>query len=314
MKIEQKLAEVLLTTRQQQKDAEKKIHISFSEFSKYKTCGHFHLIMKYLGLDKEPPSIHLYFGSAIHSAIEELIKKDGDNVEYCVKFFTSMFEKDMKENMKDAEEYGQVDDFVAQGENLLRILNLKELLKDYEVYSVEEQLYEKIYGIFYFKGYIDLVLKHKKTGKFLVIDWKTASEPWRLEYKLTDDVFLCQMRFYKYFWARKNNIPLSDISCKYTVLSRLKNKKRPGAGFGSIDDVNVDSTEEEIKTSLRWLSEVVRNIHILNSFKKVKIFGNERKGCMFCKYKNGAHVFCDLQPDQDKYFLREHNDKIKLKI
>ena len=48
-----------------------KIHISFNEFSLFNQCGHRHLIEKRLKLEESSMTVYLFFGNAIHSAIEK---------------------------------------------------------------------------------------------------------------------------------------------------------------------------------------------------------------------------------------------------
>jgi hypothetical protein len=284
---------------------ENNIHISFSEFSLYNECGQKHLIFKYLELDIQEQSIHLFFGNAIHEAIEVGVKNNLTK-EQRSKHFADKFRKDMMDNMLHDKQFKDVDDFIEQGKHILLILDTEVLLKGYQIVSVEEPLYEMIYKKFYFKGFIDLVAHNPTTGRFLIIDWKTSGEEWDVDKKKKDEIFLCQMRFYKFFWGRKNNAPLDKIDCKYVVLNRLKNKKNTLNGFGQIQIVDVNSTENEIFDSLSKLGETIKNIHVEKVFPKVKITGDERRGCMFCKYKGGIHPLCNAKYNQYVELLKEN--------
>ncbi len=296
-------------------------HISFSEFGLYNNCGHKHLIFKYLALDSEPPSIHLAFGDAIHAVLESTIENDL-SIEERTEFFRERFQKNMDETMKGQPAYADLKDFMEQGCHILTILDVRSLLEEYEVISVEEPLYEQIYDKFYFKGFIDLVLRHRITGRYLVVDWKSSSEPWNLSFKLNDRIFLMQMKLYKYFWARKNGVTLDDIDLKYMVLNRLKNKRKPDLGFGDVQEVPMSGDLHEIKEALELVAKTVKAIHIDKTFKKAKIvvdangkpIMSERfngpkldfKPCIFCKFKDGKHPLCNSNFSQDKVLLKEH--------
>jgi hypothetical protein len=117
------------------------------------------------------------------------------------------------------------------------------------------------------------------------------------------------MRFYKFFWGKKNNIPLDKIDCKYVVLNRLKNKKNHSGGFGDIQVVDVNSTEEEIFESLSKLGDTLKSIHVEKVFPKVKFAGSEKLNCMFCKYKGGVHPLCNSKYSQYIELLKEHENK-----
>ncbi len=273
------------------------IHISFSEFSMYNECPHKHLILKYLKLDEQAPSIHLFFGNAIHESIEVGIKNNLSK-EQREKYFCDKFKKDMMDNMFNSPQFSELENFTQQGKNILSFIDIEKIFGQYKIVSVEEQLYETIYKKFKFKGFIDMVLYNEDKDRYLITDWKTSGEEWDVSKKKKDQTFLCQMRFYKFFWAKKNNIPLDKIDCRYIVLNRLKNKNDIFGGFGEIQIVDVNSDENEILQSLEKLANTVMNIHIEQNFPKVKITGNERFNCMFCQFKGGNHPLCNSKYNQ----------------
>ena len=168
------------------------------------------------------------------------------------------------------------------------------------------------------------MLKHKTSGRYLILDWKTSTAAWVLKYKLADRVFLMQMKLYKYFWARKHNVNLSKIDVKYMVLNRLADKKNPKKGFGEVQEVDMTSTQSEVRDALELVAKTIRSIHIDKRFKKAKfVLDNngeaavdnngrhmfDEKACMFCKYKGGKHPFCNSSFDQDKSLLQEYMKK-----
>jgi ATP-dependent exoDNAse (exonuclease V) beta subunit len=65
--------------------------------------------------------------------------------------------------------------------SVLAIPALKEYFNEFEVVSVEEDLFEPIREYadkeFDFKGFIDLVVK-TSDGKYHILDWKTCSWGW----------------------------------------------------------------------------------------------------------------------------------------
>lgn len=277
-----------------------KIHISFSEYSKYQSCGHRHLIEKYLKLVEEDTSIHLIFGNSVHSAIEHGIK-DMMNVEDRVMHFKENFSREMSNKLRDTPEFKELDNYLLQGENILRNLSTEKILEKYDVVGVEIPLYENIFDIYHFKGFIDLIVKDKKTQRTLIIDWKTSGEQWDVSKKKKDIVFMGQMRLYKFFYARKFDVDIDEIDCKYIVLNRLKSKKCPELGFGDIQPVEIFSEHGDIEDSLTMVAETIRDIHIRNHFPKAKLIG-KTGNCFFCPYKNNF-ALCDSDPEQHKRFL-----------
>ncbi len=280
-----------------------KIHISFSEFTKYQECGHRHLIEKYLGLVTDEPSIHLIFGNSIHKAIELGIK-ELLTVEDRVLTFKKEFYQEMHNQLSGHPDMAYYDEFVLQGEHIIRYLSTEAILKKYEIIGVEYVLYEHLFGVFYFKGFIDLIVRDRNTGRYVIIDWKTSGEPWDVNKKKKNKIFMSQMRFYKYFFARKNNIPLDQIDCKYVVLNRLKNKKLPELGLGELQTVEIYSDFDDIESSLILIAETIKKIHIDNIFTKAKLTDN-KSNCYFCPFKDNIK-FCNSQENQYKEFLNEY--------
>jgi hypothetical protein len=288
------------------KENSNRIHISFSEFSLFNQCGHRHLLEKRLGLLQQPPSIHLYFGNAIHSTIEVSLK-DNLSIEKRIEYFKATFSKDMMDNMRETNDYKfNLHHFLTQGEQILKFLDLNKILDEYDLVSVEEALYENIFSNYFFKGFIDLVLQNKVTKRYKILDWKTSGEDWDVNKKKKDEIFLCQMRFYKFFWSRKNNIDLNNVDCSYVVLNRLRKKKDPTSYPGNIQTVDINSSNEEIKYSLEKLAKSIKMIHIEKSFPKIKFKMGEKMGCMFCPLKGGKHPMCDSSDKQHKKLLIEH--------
>lgn len=279
------------------------IHISYSELSKYMECGHRHFLDKVLHLEPFETSIHLIFGNAIHSAFEMGVKK-GLTKEQRIAHFRYKFTKDMNDEMKEHPDFNKLDEFTLQGENIIKILSIEKMIEKYEVISAEEPLYEKLHAQYRFKGFIDLVLRNKENLRYLIIDYKTSTEPWDVNKKKKDEVFMNQMRLYKYFYARKFSIPMNMIDCKYIVLNRLKSKKLPELGFGSIQPVEIYSNIEDIEKSIMMVGNVMKSIHIDRIFPKVKLTGNS-KGCFFCPHKNNP-TLCSSDPSQYLTLLKEH--------
>ena len=282
------------------------IHISFSELTQFRECGHKHLIEKYLKLAVSPTSIHLIFGNSIHSAIEVGVR-DKLNLEARIQHFRENFTKEMMDKMMGTKDYNEVSNFTNQGEHILRLLSTEKILEKYELIGVEMSLYEKLFNNFHFKGFIDLILKDKNTGRILIIDWKTSGEQWDVQKKKKNKVFMAQMRLYKYFYSRKCNVPINEIDCKYIVLNRLKNKKCPELGYGDLQPVEIFSTNDDIMEAVTLVAETLRNIHINKEFLKAK-FAGSKNDCFFCPYKSNP-TLCNENPNQYKFLLDEHQER-----
>lgn len=284
------------------------IHISFSELSKYLECPHRHLIEKYLALEQQPPSIHLYFGTAMHEAIEATFKQQ-IILEKRIEYFKEKFFNDMNKNLSKSPEMKYVKDFLDQGENLLKILPIEKIFETYILIGVEIPLYEHLFDKYFFKGFIDIALERIKNKKKLIADWKTSGEAWDIEKKISDDIFTSQMGLYKHFYSKKNNIPFENIECKYFVLNRLKDKKNTEGGFGEIQKVPVIFNENKTNNILNTMIETLNNIHVKKEFPKAKYNGKLRS-CTFCPFKKN-HPLCNSNQTQCVELLEKYGKNRK---
>lgn len=210
--------------------------ISFSEYSTYLSCPHKWYLTYCLGFKGEMTE-ELVFGQMIHKSLEDIFLKPLLRKSY-------FFENTLKSNLKN--ELTRINDvaflnrfnnsnisyvFIKQGILILKQLNFFIRFKDYEIVKVEYKLdglpiasFEDM--DFTFKGYIDLVLRHKVTGRILLVDWKTSRKKWDIKAKLKDNEdFFTQLGFYKRFYSIKENIPLNQIDVKFFNLPREEEKE-----------------------------------------------------------------------------------------
>ena len=133
--------------------------------------------------------------------------------------------------------------------------NLKAHFGSYEVFSVEERLYEDVHFVKpierKFKGFIDLVIK-TDDGKYHVIDWKTCSWGWDAK-KRSDKLITYQLTLYKKFFAEKHDIDPSEIETHFALLKRTAKKD-------NVEIFRVTSGPKKTDNAAKLLSNAVRNI------------------------------------------------------
>ncbi len=283
-----------------------KIKISYSHYSSYKECGHRYLLENILNHHQFIPSIYAYFGDAIHDSLRRGVEHEL-NQEERINNFKFIFKNKCEEKLKDHIDYESVDTFIEQGIEILKLIPTEQLSKKYIFIGAEYILEENLYEDYYFVGIIDLILKNKKTNKYIIIDWKTSTYEWDIEEKKMDKTLLSQMKFYKYFYSIKNNIPLENIDCKYVVLSRFKEKDNPKSDYGKMQNVEIDSGDGEIKECLEDLAKTTRDIFIKKIFKKAKLQGN-KKACYYCPFKENLKLCNNNYSDNYESLLKKINE------
>ena len=157
------------------------------------------------------------------------------------------------------------------------IPELKNTFNDYEVFSAEEEIYEKLEDTGkHYKGYIDLVLK-TSDGKYHIIDWKTCSWGWDARRK-NERMVTYQLAYYKHFFSKKHNIDPANIETHFALLKRT-------AKSNKVEIFRVTSGNKKIENSLKLLDKAVYNIkqekYIKNRLSCTSGFG--------CEFYNTEH-------------------------
>lgn len=214
-------------------DTIKKIKVSYSQYSLFRTCPH-SWRLKYIDGYREPSNGNLIFGTAIHEAIQSYLQ-----IYYHKKpQFTATF--DMHTVFKDAlirefkltqETFGvnpcdesTLHEFYQDGIQILDAI--KKYKKDvfplpgHELVGIEVELRQDITPHIEFVGFVDIVIRHKKTGKYTIFDLKTSTRGWKDKYEKKDPKKLNQLLLYKQFYADQLGIAPDKIDVQFIILKR----------------------------------------------------------------------------------------------
>ena len=152
------------------------MHISYSELKTWAECPFKRKLIYLDRVRKFAGNEFTAFGRAIHSFCENAVEDKLPENDY-EDFFDAQFLREL-EDLKGIVDLRKtlVEDMRTQGKAMLPGIMpiLARDFEDYEVFSVEEQLYESIPDFdskaYNFKGFIDLVVK-TPDGKYHIIDW-----------------------------------------------------------------------------------------------------------------------------------------------
>lgn len=218
--------------------------ISFSEWRCFLKCPFEHFLT-YIVKEPVPPTFSdiLIFGSTIHKAIELGLQNNWD-YPTPLKLFREARKSIIIEEVKRIEKnheklssnynkekyFDKLEKFIADtkdehefyGTQLLEALNFKNNFpkEEWEIIGIEEELVQPLVNDIYFKGILDLRLRNKNTGKYLIIDWKSAGKKWDIDKKVKDDSFFAQVFLYQYFISKKFDVSMEDIELAYIVLAK----------------------------------------------------------------------------------------------
>jgi|TARA_E500000305_G_scaffold94411_1_gene83361 hypothetical protein len=252
-------------------------HISFSELKNWAKCAFYHKLVNIDKLKGFVGSEHTAFGTALHEVCEKGVLGQltkGDEA----KLFLETFEKEIASLIIDKVSLEQelVTQMEAQGVNLapLAVPALTKKFGDYKVISAEEKLYEPIEEVdYFFKGYIDLVIK-TSDDKYHIIDWKTTSWGWDAR-RRSDPMVTYQLTLYKHYFSQKHGLDPKMIETHFALLKRTAQKDR-------VEIFRVTSGARKTQNALKLLNQALYNI------KRKKHIKN-RLSCSRCEFYKTKH-------------------------
>ena len=258
-----------------------KQHVSFSEFSSWKSCSWKHNLQQVKKIILDRPGVQLSFGKAAHSACEHYARSKTDPVEK----FTTMFKNELEELFKHPRfvegslSDSEIGSLMSVGVEIASEFPdfLDNQFPEWQFVDAEHALYENIEGIsdIKFKGYVDLIIQTPaKKNKLItwVLDEKTCQWGWPKE-KKEDLTIRSQLFLYRNFWALKNNVPQKDIRSGFILLKKVaKPGKRCELLPISAGDVTIGRAMKDVS---RMISSIRRGVAIKN-----------RNSCKFCEYRD----------------------------
>ena len=249
-------------------------HISFSELKIWNECAWKHKLVYLEKIKAFQGNEYTAFGTALHSVCESLVegkfaKKETNRSEFEAHFdvhvprsetyFQEQFLKELKELPKDhVLNKKLVVEMRTQGKELCQYIlpALKEYFGTYELFSVEERLFEPYTDFketeYNFKGFIDLTVK-TPDGTYHVIDWKTCSWGWDSRRK-TERMTTYQLTLYKHFFAKKHGIDPADVQTHFALLKRT-------AKNNNVELFKVTSGNKKTENALKLLNKALYNLH-----------------------------------------------------
>jgi len=292
-------------------DDRKYLHISNSQVTTYMGCPYHYYLQKVKKLGTGSGSIFTVFGTAMHKTIQEYLRvmfgesvKKANTIDLPTLLKKSMIKECIKEEKK-IKDSGKAlimsDDFRDIYYDGIEIINffLKKRGKyfntrKHELLSIEEELYIPTINGIKFKGFIDVVIKDKLTGRINLIDLKTSYSGWN-DKKRKDVKVRMQLNLYKYFYSAKHNIPLDMIDTEFLILKRKVYDENCDWTIPRMQKFIPPSSERTIQKYLAICKDAIENIFTENG----KYINDANKypkqksvdSCKYCEFKGTKH--CD---------------------
>ena len=210
-------------------------NISYTQLSAWMECPHRWKQM-YIDKIKQPPSIHLSFGTAMHETLQEYMELMYNKGQQHADEFDAQtdFQKRFMELYKaDADKLGEN---FATKEELIEFTNDGLNIIDFFLRHRQEHFQKhgwKLLGIempvllaphedypnVKLMGKLDLVMFDETTHKVVIWDIKTSTRGWG-KYDKTNKIKTSQMVMYKKYFSEQYNVPVDNIDVRYFIVKR----------------------------------------------------------------------------------------------
>ena len=210
-------------------------NISYTQFSLWSECPHKWKLM-YIDKMKQPPSIHLSFGTAMHETLLEYMELMYNKGQQHADEFDAQadFQKRFMELYKaDADKLGEN---FATKEELIEFTNDGLNIIDFFLRHRQEHFQKhgwKLLGIempiliaphedypnVKLMGKLDLVMFDETMHRVVIWDIKTSTRGWT-KYDKENKIKTSQMVMYKKYFAEQYNDPIDNIDVRYFIVKR----------------------------------------------------------------------------------------------
>ena len=280
--------------------------ISYSQFSMYSQCPKHWELAYAKNLRTFSQSIHTIFGTAMHETMQNYLTvmyeqsaKAADEIDINAYLKDQMFNLYKEAVEKIGEHFSnkfELGEFYEDGVAILDWFKRKRgqyfSRKNEELIGIEVPIYHPVADSndkIMMLGYLDVVMRDKRTDKITIIDIKTSTMGWN-KYQKADKNKTSQLVLYKKYFAEQYGYDPEKIDIKYMIVKR---KLIEGAMFPQkrITEFSPASGKPTRNKLARSIDEFVKS-----SFKADGSFnldreypavaGKNNKNCKYCEFKD----------------------------
>lgn len=277
--------------------------ISYSQYAMYDKCPKQWELSYVRNLREFTQSIHTLFGTAFHETLQtylttmyEKTAKAADELDLNVMLLTTM-----KELYKNAvEQMGEhfsnkfeLMEFYEDGVAILDFIKRNRgkyfSAKHEELIGIELPIYypaDEDKGIFML-GYLDVVLRDKRTDEIVIIDIKTSTMGWN-KYQKADKIKLSQLILYKEYFAKQYGWDVEKIKVKFMIVKRklIEGAMFPQKRVQEVIPASGKPTRNKLLKSIEsWINTCFNAEGEYNTEKEYPaIAGKNKKNCKYCDF------------------------------
>jgi len=286
-------------------------NISYTQLSLWSECPHKWKLM-YIDKMKQPPSIYLSFGTAMHETLQEymeLMYNKGQQHADQFDAHNDFQERFMKFYKADVDKVGEN---FATKEQLIEFTNDGLEIIDFFIKHRQEHFQKhgwKLLGIelpilvaphenypsVLLMGKLDLVMFDETTHKVVIWDIKTSTRGWS-KWDKENKLKTSQMVIYKKYFAEQYNVPVENIDVRYFIVKRKIPDNPPypimKSRIQKFEPSSGKVTQNKMVKNVRAFIEdvFVEKTHTYNTDKTYEKLAS-KKSCRWCPFLNTEH--CD---------------------
>jgi hypothetical protein len=279
--------------------------ISYSQFAMYSKCPKQWELSYIRGLRKFSQSIHTLFGTAFHETLQhyltvmyEQTAKAADELDV-----NGMLRERMRHHYQNAVK--EMDDHFSTKFELAEFYQDGVLILDYikrhrsKYFSVKN---EELVGIelpiyypameskgIHMLGYIDVIIRDKRTDEITIIDIKTSTMGWN-KYQKADSLKSSQLVLYKEYFAKQFGFNVEKIKIKYLIVKRklIEGAMFPQRRVQEHTPASGTPTRNKLNREIEsWLSSCFDDAgEYITDKSYASIAGKNKKNCKYCDFKD----------------------------
>jgi RecB family exonuclease len=279
--------------------------ISYSQFAMYSKCPKQWELAYIRGLRQFSQSIHTLFGTSFHETLQhyltvmyEQTAKAADELD-----LNAMLQERMRHHYQHAVK--EMDDhfstkfelaeFYQDGVTILDYIKRHRSkyfsAKNEELVGIELPIYHPVNqdkGIFML-GYIDVILRDKRTDEITIIDIKTSTMGWN-KYQKADALKSSQLVLYKEYFAKQFGFNVEKIKIKYMIVKRklIEGAMFPQKRVQEHMPASGKPTRNKLNRSIdAWVETCFDNEgNYISDRDYVASAGKNKKNCKYCDFKD----------------------------
>ena len=273
--------------------------ISYSQLSMYMQCPNKWKQEYALNKRVFEQSIHTIFGTAMHETLQNYLEvmytktaKEADEIDVSSDLQSRM----VKLYQEAAQKTGhfstpeQLQEFWKDGVAILDYFKRKRRehfsSRSEELVGIETELGLDLVSNLKFRGFIDVVMRDKRTGRIRIIDIKTSTRGWN-KYQKKDKSKTAQLLLYKEFYGKQFGVDPETIDVEYIILRRKINEDSewPMKRIQLFSPPSGKPSRNKVAGSLNeFVSTAFKEDGSYNLESEYPAFTSS--ACKYCKYKD----------------------------